>query len=361
MMPKINNEIGIRRWIRAVIQFAALAMILFGGMEALPRKIEAASPTKLFLPLVIKSSNTVMLGIYPANWWVPMPSDAIHQELEPVNTWSGKGLSIAGVFHYFDQPKVVNMMLAPIWDNGYTPFVNIYADTSAVNIASGGWDQTIHAWAKDFAIFADGGRRMAFLAPLQEMNWKGNPYSLDPTNFIKAYKRIQSIFAQEGVPAQSVRWVFAPNGYSAPGNPPFESYYPGDSYVDVVAFSSYNFGTYPSNPYPEWMSPNDVFVPYIQRMIKMAPSKPIFIAQTGTTASGGDKNQWLRDAYSLLAGYSQIKGVIYYNANVDYDWAFYLPPAVVFNGYKDGVANPVYRYISPTEARTLIPDTSIFP
>jgi hypothetical protein len=314
---------------------------------------------KVYLPIVLKPNTTMMLGVYPENWWTPMPQDAINQEYIPLDTWSGKKLSIAGVFHYLDQPNIVNMMLAPIWDSGYTPFVNLYANTTAANIASGGWDQTIHAWAKNFAIYANGGTRMAFLAPLQEMNWKGNPYSLDPTNYIKAFKRIQSIFKQENVPAQSVRWVFAPNGYSAPGNPPFESYYPGDAYVDVVAFSSYNFGTYPTNPYPDWQPPSEIFPPYIQRMMTMAPTKPIFIAQTATTAYGGSKDQWLQDAYNLLAGYSQVKAVIYYNANVDYDWAFYLPSAgIAYNGYKIGVANPVYRYVSPSEVRTLIPISS---
>ncbi len=354
-----DKNSGLPRRLFSVLLVLAILVGFLGSVGVPSHTSEAAPGSRVFLPLILKPNKPVMLGIYPENWWVPMPQDGVNKELKPVDTWSGNGLSLAGVFHYLDQPNVVNMMLAPMWDSGYTPFVNLYANTSAANIASGGWDQTIHAWAKDFAVFAEGGKRMAFLAPLQEMNWKGNPYSLDPTNYIKAYKRIQSIFAQENVPAQSVRWVFAPNGYSSPGNPPFESYYPGDAYVDVVAFSSYNFGTHPSNPYPNWMSPTDVLQPYIQRMIAMAPTKPIFIAQMGTTAYGGSKDQWLQDAYTLIASYPQVKAVLYYNANVDYDWAFYLPSnGVAYNGYKQGVANPVYGYVPPDEVPDLISRTS---
>ena len=110
-----------------------------------------------------------------------------------------------------------------------------------------------------------------------------------------------TIFEQEGVPSSSVQWVFAPNGKSSTGWPSFEDYYPGDSLVDVVGFSSYNFGFHP-NLYPasyrKWSTPDYVFTDHVSRMRVMAPSKPVFIAQTGTSAYGpngydeSQKNQW---------------------------------------------------------------------
>jgi hypothetical protein len=265
--------------------------------------------------------------------------------------WSGKKHSLMGVFHFFNQPNVVSSMLIPIWEYGYIPFVNIYASASAYDIASGKWDTYIRNWARDYKIFSDEGRRYAFLAPLQEMNWRGSPYSRDPENFKIAYYRIQKIFEEEQIPRESIRWVFAPNGASDRNDPPFEDYYPGDKYVDVLAFSSYNFGRI------RWSSPEAVFQPYIQRMVTLSPYKPIIIAQTGTTG-GGPKDQWLQDAYTLLAEFPQVKAIIYYNAIADYDWAIFIPSrGIVFDGYKQGISNPVYNYVDPINTSLLFPVT----
>jgi hypothetical protein len=317
---------------------------------------EAPSPTPGTTPIPI------LLGFYPSDYWQPMVQDAMDKEFHPLDTWAGKHHSLAGIFHYFNQPATVNGMLSTIWNNGYTPFVNMFSYQSAASIAQGGEDVNIHAWAKDFKLYAQNGARMAFLAPLQEMNWCGSgdvPYSCDPANFKLAYQRVQQIFAQEGVPASSVRWVFAPNGYSRSQDPPFEDYYPSGSIVDVVAFSSYNFGYHPSNPYKDWLSPTETFTSYLDRIRIMAPSKPIFIGQAGTTgyyADGyntGQKNLWLKNAYILLANYYGVRGVLYYNANVTYDWAFWTSSGTAFQGYRDGIANPAFGYIAPDVLKNL--------
>jgi hypothetical protein len=323
-----------------------------------------ALPNKIYLPITIHNSpvRNVMLGIYPSSYWLPTVQDAINKEFIPVNTWSGKHISLAGVYHSIEQYKTVSNMLPTIWNNGYTPFVNIHFNASAYKIASGGKDGEIRAWARDFAIYANGGSRMAFLAPMQEMNGDWVPYGLDPENFKIAFKRIRQLFAEEGVPSSSVRWVFAPNGYSDPSHPDFEKYYPGDAYVDVVAFSSYNFGYNPLNPYKDWETPSEIFPPYLSRMTAMAPSKPIMIAQTGTTAyynssrttNADQKNLWLKDAYTLLAQYPGLIGVIYYNASPDYDWTFYRSGSVSFTGYRDGVASASFSYVPPVDVMEMV-------
>lgn len=326
-----------------------------------------ALPNKIYLPITIHNSpvRNVMLGIYPSSYWQPTVQDAINKEFKPLDTWSGKHTSLAGVYHSIEQYKTVSNMLPTIWNNGYTPFVNIYFNASAYKIASGGKDGEIRAWARDFAIYANGGSRMAFLAPMQEMNGGWVPYGLDPGNFKIAFKRIRQLFAEEGVPAASVRWVFAPNGYSDPSTPGFEEYYPGDAYVDVVAFSSYNFGYHPLNPYKSWSTPSEVFSPYLTRMTAMAPSKPIMVAQTGTTAyynssrttNPDQKNLWLKEAYTLLAQYPSLIGIIYYNASPDYDWTFYLSGSVSFTGYRDGVASASYTYVPPVDVMEMVLNT----
>jgi beta-mannanase len=183
---------------------------------------------------------------------------------------------------------------------------------------------------------------------------------MDPANFKLAYSHIQTIFNQEGVPHSSVKWVFAPNGYSGEGNPGFEYYYPGDNKVDVVAFSSYNFGFSPYVVYKGWKTYQQLYTPYLDRIRLMAPSKPIFIAQTGTTAytvpNGVDnaaKDQWLRDTYNYLASYKGVRAIIYFNMEYDVEWQIYWPGVDAFVGYKDGVANNAYGYISPEELKNM--------
>ena len=321
-----------------------------------------ASSYEIYLPIVLnqKKDGPVLLGIYPSSYWQPTVGDALEKEFYPVDTWSGKNLSLAGIFHYFEQYNTVANMLGPIWDNGYTPFANLYSTHSIQDIASGGIDSQIRAWARNYAVFTNNGQRMAYLAPLQEMNGPWVPYgSSNPSYYKAAFQRIVNIFEQEGVPRDSVKWVFAPNGWSQTGWPDFEDYYPGDDLIDIVGFSSYNYGYHPENRYPKWETPDQIIKPYIDRMRIMAPQKPIFIAQTGTTAYGPNgydvslKNQWLQDAYNLVAGMQGVRGIIYYNDNNKYDWAFYAD-GNAFSGYPNGVAHELYLYVSPSELQNMM-------
>ena len=186
------------------------------------------------------------------------------------------------------------------------PFVNLQIWATAYDIASGKKDVEIRNWARAYKNFADGpdGQgRIAFIAPIQEMNscQSGGCWTMwggDPENYKIAFRRIRQIFDQEAVPSSSVRWVFAPNGWSHyKYDHPFEDYYPGENWVDIVAISAYNFGGCIPNA---WRSPQEVYNnpnyrhqsegAYLDRMRVMAPGKPIFIAQTGTAGASPGKN-----------------------------------------------------------------------
>lgn len=319
----------------------------------------ASQGFSIFVPIVTGPPPPVMLGLYPQNWWAPNPKDVLENEFLAADDWVGKRSSIAGIFHSLQDTNLkgnVIYLMGEIWDCGYTPFVNMYAKVSAYDIASGKIDASIKAWAQAYREYVQDGDRMAFLAPLQEMNGDWVPYGQDPTNFKIAFKRIQNIFAQQGVPRESVRWVFAPNGWSEGAT--FEEYYPGDEYVDVVSFSAYNFGHHPDNPYPKWKSPEQTYGPYLKRMRQLAPGKPIFVAQTGTTAytaggwDSGEKNEWLRDAYTYLASSPGVRAIVYYNANTkNYDWTIFKPGKVKYSGYAQAAKELNFRYISPEELK----------
>lgn len=320
----------------------------------------------LYVPMAMQRyqpftrQGPVLLGIYAQGW--PGQQSTMDNEFHALDDWAGKRLSIAGTFINIEDVNPdanVRGQLTTIWKNGYTPFVNLDTKGSAFDIASGSLDSQLRVWAKAYAAYAKGGERSAFIAPLQEMNGYWVSYGLNPTNFKLAYQRIQDIFAQEGVPDKSVKWVFAPNGWSRPQDAPFEDYYPGDKRVDVVSFSGYNFGFAPGMRGAEWQPPDEVFGEYILRFQRLAPTKPLFIAQTGTTPyyyngiSNDAKNEWIREAYDYLANFNNVRAVIYFNLINDqgYLWPFYQPNGARYEGYRDAVKDSDFEYLSPVEVK----------
>ena len=319
--------------------------------------------SRVYLPLISDPPpHQVLLGTY-TDGYLGLQS-SIDDEVKAIDTWSGKRMSIVGTFIAIEDANPdynIRVPLGLIWESGYTPFVNLNTSYTLRQLNSGSStiDNQIRAMADAFKNWRNDGlakneNRKAFLAPLQEMNGNWVSYFGTPANFKTAFAHIQSIFKQQGADS-AVRWVFAPNGWSDPSDPPFEDYYPGDSTVEAIAFSSYNSGYCPSAAWKEWDGPAVVFGPYIQRMRTMAPSKPIIIAQTATTAwdkSGFNqqsKNNWLTNSYNYLANENGVVGIIYYNKalNQTCDWPFYQPNGTKYDGYRVGIANSAYVYISP--------------
>jgi len=293
-------------------------------------------------------------------------------ELENFDEWMhdnglDKGLSIAGTymdFEFHNPDFNVHKEMEAAWSAGYTPFVNLTAyQRTAEQVA---WDpefeERVRAWASAFAKWSNDGEKRAFIALLQEMNGGWVRYGLDPENFKVAWHKIRTIFAQEGVREDAVSWVFAPNAWSEEGHE-FEVYYPGDAVVDVVAFSTMNFGgcvDYGSG----WDTFENIYEPYLERMHEMAPGKPIFLAQTASVGVGPDherddklKNEWLRDTFGKLAAFPNVKGIIYYNVlkaepTIDIcrpvDWrVFDKHSEIGYKGYLDAVSNPQFVYWAP--------------
>ncbi len=91
------------------------------------------------------------------------------------------------------------------------------------------------------------------------------------------------------VPAGSVRWVFAPNGYSLPADP-FEEYYPGDAVTDVIGFSSYNYGFYPGYG-TRWDDPSFTFGNYLPQTAGHDINPPDHLQ---SDRDDGDHADWAR-------------------------------------------------------------------
>lgn len=335
-----------------LILLAGLGRILFPGASA----AAVAEPP-------------VLLGLYTSRSLQETAS-----EIVAVDGWLksvGMQTSIAATFMDIEWPNPdwnVTHEMEAAWSLGYVPFVNLAIGTitdpgiiaslpdsqgypgnrtAAFLAGNPRLESTLRAWARAFAAWSDGGGKKAFIAPLQEMNGYWVPYGLDPENFKLAYRRLQGVFQEEGVPSDAVSWVFAPNGWSDPRHPPFEAYYPGNSVVDVVAFSAYNYGTCVWS-WPHWDTYATAFQPYLERMSAMAPSKPIFLAQTGSVDWGGDKDAWLNDSFTKLAAYPGLRAILYFHVKKSeglpcdpVEWRFYAPSeGVVFSGVLEAMARP---------------------
>ena len=310
----------------------------------------------------------VLLGLYTSE-----SLQVTSWEIENFDEWMqdeglDNGISIAGTYMDFEfhNPEFnVHKELDAAWDLGYTPFVNLTAyQRTAEQVANDPeFEQKLREWARAFAAWSDGGKKRAFLAPLQEMNGGWVRYGLDPENFKLGWLKIQQIFAEEGVADDAVNWVFAPNAWSEDGHE-FEGYYPGDSVVDSVAFSSMNFGACPDYATGEkWDTYELIIEQYLNRFHEMSPGKPIFLAQIGTVAVGPNgpndalKNDWLQDTYTKLAAFPGLRGILYLNlvkaegtiSNCrPVDWRIYDKHAgLAYDGFLKAVDSPQFAYWSP--------------
>ena len=346
-------------------------------LSTLPRTAFSAEPSqtalnnRVFLPLAAseyRSGPPLVLGSYSSEYLGTQA--AIDNTLIALDNWAGKRLSIAGTFIGFDDPNPAYNVYYPmerLWNNGYTAFVNLMTQRSAADIAQGKEDANIHEIAAAFANWMALARdkqqeRFVFLAPLPEANITiGNTYGGDPVAYKTAYRRIQDIFAAEfsaqSLPFDNVKWAFAPNGYDDPGGATFEDYYPGNDRVDVVGFSSYNWGYCVHWEYDKWNMAEDLYLPYIQRMWALAPGKPIFLTQTASTAEypspnqfdAAKKDEWFIENFAYIANLKDVRAILYYNIDGPCDWTFFKNGSLAYNGYRIAVSDPAYQYLSPNE------------
>jgi Glycosyl hydrolase family 26 len=135
--------------------------------------------------------------------------------------------------------------------------------------------------------------------------------------YIATYRHIHDIFTTSG--AVNVLWVFSPNVDSVPGDAwnQWNNYYPGDAYVDWMAFDGYNWGTALAGA--SWQT-----FPTIASRIYAglaAKGKPIMIPETASSELGGDKAAWIAGMLpALKASFPAIKALVWFDMNKETDW-----------------------------------------
>ncbi len=182
------------------------------------------------------------------------------------------------------------------------------------NVAKGHYDKSLRALVHQLG----GVHRGVVLRPMPEMNtpwyaWSGTGNGNTAAQFVSAWRHVRRI-VRSAPGGRRVRLLWAPYAASIPdtaANQP-RAYFPGASQVDLVGASGYNFGA--AAPL-QWTDPGALFASAYTTIESLAP-KPFWLAETGSTATGGDKAGWIESLASLAStGMPRLAGVVWYDVN----------------------------------------------
>lgn len=247
--------------------------------------------------------------------------------------------------HYYDW---ANGFPSSRWEpddiaHGRIPMITWWG-TKYAAISNGSQDRVIRAAARNVKAF----RKPVFLRWAAEMNgnwfaWSGPHNNNNPAGFVAAWRHIHDIFTAQGV--KNVSWVWSPNFRSAPGGLDTRSwnnwrnYYPGGKYVDWVGIDGYNWGALPAGD--GWKSFGTLMKPVYD---DYASRKPIMIAETGSTESGGDKAQWITDMGKWVKAHRAIKAVVYFDRTTGWGWDWSLDTSKASaNAFAKLAADPYFK------------------
>ena len=180
-----------------------------------------------------------------------------------------------------------------------------------VDVAQGRYDASLRALVKQLAQVRGG----AVLRPMPEMNtpwyaWSGIVNGNTPAEYVKAWKRVRR--AVRSAPGGSkIRLLWAPYAQNIPstGRNQIGDYFPGASQVDLVGTSGFNFG---NSGQLTWTAPQTLFATAYATIESIA-AKPFWLAETGSTASGGSKAAWIGQLAALRAAMPRLSGLFWYD------------------------------------------------
>lgn len=348
--------------------------------------------TTLYIPLV-RNGMPKFVGMMMPVYWT---KENVAKYMPEADELAGKKHTAVGWFIDVQDPAFVEdwhsdpalnrnnlyRQLEQLWQQGYVSFIKIGSRSTISEITAGYYDDQLHQMAQIYKRWLENGNdRKAMFAPFQEMNGDWVPYYPPNTkpaqkqkDFKDAYRHIYAVFAANGIERSQIWWVFSPNGWSWPDDN-FEYYYPGDHVVDMVGFAAYNFGFCEATVKPDgsdygfWENYDRIFEPYIDRLRIMAPTKPILITETGSSALTSKlareqnqydfkmKAEWFELNYNYLAKQPMVLGIFYFDFNdlgnnVKCDLSI---PRSDFMGYRQAVENPAFQYISHYKLDDYIP------
>lgn len=181
-------------------------------------------------------------------------------------------------------------------------------------ITRGNYDAYIKTTADELRAY----KYPVFLRPFHEFNgtwysWglaKQGADSAADAGFIAAWRHMVTIFRNEGATNVKFVWCFSdgsvPNDQQYPWNYPGAAY-PGDAYVDWVAFDTYNRGS-ASGP-KKWHYFDGLMKTPYSIAITTAPTKPVMLSEVASNEYGDDgtmKGQWITQMLGEIRGSTSV-------------------------------------------------------
>jgi hypothetical protein len=192
------------------------------------------------------------------------------------------------------------------------------ADQSRFGLAelrAGRYDRYIRYFARNAAAWG----RPFFLRFDWEMNgswfpWGAGVNDNQPGEFVLAWRHVHRIFEEAG--ATNVSWVWCP--FVGTG---LRQFYPGDRYVDWTGLDGYNWG--PESPLAlPWQTFNQLFADSYRSVARIAPEKPMMVAEVASTGTDEAKTGWIREMFDALRqGYRKVRALVWFDkADRDAQW-----------------------------------------
>jgi len=289
----------------------------------------------LLLPL--QASAKVLLGNYYGQEGWNMAQ--VSQEEQ----WQATPNAVINLFTDWDAALAANLFdqqMTAIWSHGSVPMVSWmpYHGTAtpidiAARIAAGEYDGYLDDWSNRMVSFLAGpdgtlntaDDRRAYLRFAHEMNSNWYLWSVDPSAYIAMWQHVYNIFANKGIDATRLQWVWSVNNTDQ-GFYPAEQYYPGDFYVDWLAIDGYNWGA--SWVGLGWQSPSAVFGDMLSRLRLLSSNKPLAITEVASSSDSAgidpyaDKSQWVSDMFQYIQDQG-IGMIVWFNHDKEADWAIF--------------------------------------
>jgi len=174
-------------------------------------------------------------------------------------------------------------------------------------IASGRYDTYILRAAHEIAAY----KQLVFIRLAPEMNgswdsWGAGVNGNTRQSYIATWRHVVSIFRLAG--ATNARWVWSPN-VRGTRSQAFQAYFPGDSWVNVVALDGYNMGT----RLGYWQSFTKLFGKSYEELAGLT-NLPMMIAETSSAEEGGSKAEWIESIpQSISTTMPRIRALIWFD------------------------------------------------
>lgn len=141
-----------------------------------------------------------------------------------------------------------------------------------------------------------------------------DPAKGSDVDFVRAWRYVYERFAKAG--ADNAVWVWTMMGWSGHYSR-YAGLYPGDRYVDWVAYDPYNFHVCTGSTV--WKSPSTTVGGFYRWLDEhgIGASKPRMLAEFGTnfnSADPGAKQRWFQEFPAALKAHPKVKAAIYFNS-----------------------------------------------